>query len=117
MREDEGSAFPVGNQDQVRDFTAANGTKIKNKGIRKIWGRSDEGLKISVNGNVANVMSMLLAVNEMVDSGNDVIFRSEGRGGSIIVDVDLTEDGFGRRRCGDVEGRPAGRQVRVEGEE
>ena len=54
-------------------------------GAEIFGGVSDDGVKINFSTNVADVDGMLIALNAIVDSGNQVTFRQEARGGSYIT--------------------------------
>ena len=75
------SAFPIRDPDKAQNFKAANKSEIKNHGRRDIWGVSSDGVKINFATNVADVDGMLIALNAIVDSGNEVSFRFKDKGG------------------------------------
>ena len=63
-------------------FQAANGTEIGYYGNRKLPGVGETGISMTLEGAVADVTKVLVAVGAVCDAGNRVVFEAEG--GEII---------------------------------
>ena len=55
-------------------YRAANGTSIANQGEKAIQGVTNQGHKIGMAFQIANVTKPLGAVSAMLDAGNRVVF-------------------------------------------
>ena len=60
------------------NFTAANGTEIKNYGLRSIKALTNEGDGVKVDVNVADVKSNLASGMRITQSNNRIVLDSEG---------------------------------------
>ena len=63
-----------------KHYRAANGTIIQNYGQRVVTGVNDNGLKIGLPIQIADVNKVLGSVREMVESGNRVTFDRDDNG-------------------------------------
>ena len=64
---------------------AANGSKIKNYGERKVTGYTDEGTAISMRMTCADVHKVLGSVHKMNQGGNLVVLDGECSYGQYIM--------------------------------
>ena len=60
------------------NYTAANGTEIKNFGQKTLTGYSDEWTPLSVNVQIADVKSNLAAGMKIIEADNRIILDSSG---------------------------------------
>ena len=63
-----------------KNYRAANGTEIRNHGQRVVTGRNENGAKIGMPIQIADVNKVLGSVREMVESGNRVTFDCDSSG-------------------------------------
>ena len=61
-----------------KNFFGANGSVIKNYGVREVSGRTEEGHPANIPIQAADVLRILASVRGMVHAGNKVVFDSEG---------------------------------------
>ena len=76
------AAFPIEETPASKagkHFVGANGSVIKNYGVRKVTGRTKrEGHEIRMPIQAADVMKILASVHQMMHAGNRVVVDSEG---------------------------------------
>lgn len=61
-----------------RYYTAANGTRIAIHGMKKVQGYTEEGTRVGMEVQIADVKKTLASVARMCEAGNRVVFDSQG---------------------------------------
>ena len=59
-------------------FYGANGSKIKNYGMRRVKGVTEEGHGATLPMQAADVLRILASVRQMIHAGNRVVFDTDG---------------------------------------
>ena len=73
------SQYPVRNHAASgRTYYAANGTQVKDEGMRSPLMRTDEGQMRSVDFSVCNVRRPIISVGKAIEKGQRVVFDSDG---------------------------------------
>ena len=62
-----------------RHYSVANGSVIKNYGQRIVTGKNDQGAKVSLPIQAADVESMMGSAREMVDAGDRIVGQRRPR--------------------------------------
>ena len=78
-----GTHFPIKHMEasqEGKNYTAANGSAIKNYGQRVITGNNEHGDAVSMPIQVADVNKFLGSVREVVEAGNRVVFDRDPNG-------------------------------------
>ena len=71
-------------------YVAANGTSIVNEGERRISGVTDDGIRLDMTWQVADVKKPLASIGRMCDAGNVAVFTDQG--GYIVSKEDFSEE-------------------------
>ena len=83
-----------------RNYTAANGSAIKNKGGKVVSMVTQEGQWKNLKFQVCDVTRPLASVAKIVDAGHTVVFGPSWEGGSYILNLETIEKTWLTQRDG-----------------
>ena len=83
-----------------KNYTAANGSSIKNRGEKVVSMLTQEGQWRNLKFQVCDVTRPLASVSKIVEAGHTIVFAPEWKGGSYITNIKSKERTYLAQRDG-----------------